>query len=275
MSASTIRQPRLRPALACAVAGLALVGALSLAPGSWGTAAGQTVPGTGPITIPPTGGTITLVTPIGTTIVVRIPSIVLRSLPPGTTLQVSVDLPPGPLSPQEQGSLGGGNTEPVGSPVFVSTFVAQNGTSIDPGSAGDETISVNLPVLRSPQPGQEYAWLVGVYDGEGHFQGYMRLLGDFDPPTNTMRYDLTVRQIQGALLLPALLQPAWVENFDPGTHVWSSPFGDGEDFGVAGDQFTTFRVVGPEVNGRIFVVDPSGHYGWIDADGVGPAGPGG
>ncbi len=45
------------------------------------------------------------------------------------------------------------------------------------------------------------------------------------------------------------------------------------DFGpAASHQFTVFKVVGPEVEGRLFVVNTeTGLYGWIDVAAVGPS----
>ena len=56
-------------------------------------------------------------------------------------------------------------------------------------------------------------------------------------------------------------------------HIWSSPFKDGADFGVAAPQFTTFTVLGPQVGQRLLVYNPvTNNSGWIEALGVGPVG---
>ena len=56
------------------------------------------------------------------------------------------------------------------------------------------------------------------------------------------------------------------------TRMWSAPTEGADDFGLVGPQFTTLTVVGPQVGNRIYVFNTfSGGYGWVDADGVGPA----
>ena len=63
-------------------------------------------------------------------------------------------------------------------------------------------------------------------------------------------------------------------NHDPNTRIWSSPFKDGVDFGVAAEQWTVFPVLAPQVGHRVLVFNPAtGGQGWIDVEGVGPAGP--
>jgi hypothetical protein len=112
-----------------------------------------------------------------------------------------------------------------------------------------------------------------VKDAQGQFLGYMRAPAEFDPATNSLRYHVALGELRGTLLLPVLVEPAYVRNFDPAVHIWSSPMADAVDFGVAADQFTLFKVVGPQVGGRIFVYNPeSDNYGWIDASGVGNVG---
>jgi len=54
--------------------------------------------------------------------------------------------------------------------------------------------------------------------------------------------------------------------------LYTGPVGSAADLGTAGEQFTTFTVVGPAVTGRLPVLDPNtGSVNWIDAAGVGPA----
>ena len=86
-------------------------------------------------------------------------------------------------------------------------------------------------------------------------------------------YRLPLSLLEGTLFLPVRLQPAQVSNFNGETHIWSSPFKDAANFGVAAPQFTSFTVVGPQVGQRILVFNPvTANYGWIDALGVGPVG---
>ena len=83
---------------------------------------------------------------------------------------------------------------------------------------------------------------------------------------------------QGSQLPPASgLAYRYIQNFDPRVHIYSGPCRcptDPVDFGVAGPQFTTFTVAGPQVGDRILVYNPiTNNYGWIDAPAVGPSGP--
>jgi hypothetical protein len=122
-------------------------------------------------------------------------------------------------------------------------------------------------------PGEIATWLVEVRQDE-QFLGYMRLPADFDPATNTVSFNLSGNQLSGTLFLPAVIQPAAVENFDPNAHIWSSPFRDAVDFGDAAPQGTRFEVLGPQVGSRILVHNPvTDNDGWIDANGVGPVAP--
>lgn len=142
----------------------------------------------------------------------------------------------------------------------------------------------------------------------GAFLGYVRPPATFDPRTGTLRVQLSLDLLQaepgtpatagtpattsatptmsgpptmsgtpatsGTLFLPAVIVRSWVQNFDPDVHVYSGPTLDAIDYGIAGPQFTTFTVVAPQIAGRLHVFNPvTQNYGWIDARGVGPAGP--
>jgi hypothetical protein len=112
-----------------------------------------------------------------------------------------------------------------------------------------------------------------VKDAQGQFFGYMRVPAEFEPATNSLVYRVSLGELRDTLWLPALIVPAYVKNHDGRVHIWSSPMSDAVDFGVAAPQFTLFKVVGPQVGGRIFVYNPAtGNYGWIDAAGVGNVG---
>jgi hypothetical protein len=92
-------------------------------------------------------------------------------------------------------------------------------------------------------------------------------------PFGVLRLRLPVGAPQGTLFLPAVVVPAYVQSFDPELHIYSGPFRDAIDFGVAAPQYTVFTVVAPQVGSRLFVHNPATqNYGWIDVRGVGPAG---
>ncbi|MGH2468941.1 MAG: hypothetical protein ACRDGF_02620 [Chloroflexota bacterium] len=119
-----------------------------------------------------------------------------------------------------------------------------------------------------------FAWLEAVYSQAGQFIGYIRPGATFDPSTGLLTLHLSLDGLQGTLFLPVILHVAYVQNFDPLVHIYSGPTAQATDFGVAAPQFTTFTVVSPQVAQRLYVFNPAtGNYGWIDAAGVGPAGP--
>jgi hypothetical protein len=126
-------------------------------------------------------------------------------------------------------------------------------------------------VLQNPADANaEFAWLREV-TVNGAFAGYFRDPAEFEPATNSLRVQVPASSLNGTLFLPSLIVPAVVANFDASTHIFSSPFADAVDFGIAGPQFTHFKVVGPQVIDRIYVFnEASQDYGWIDAIGVGP-----
>jgi hypothetical protein len=90
-------------------------------------------------------------------------------------------------------------------------------------------------------------------------------------PLGAVGLRVPLASLQGTLFLPATLVPAYVQNFDPGAHIYSGPGADAVDYGVAGPQYTTFTVVAPQLGNRLFVYNPvTENYGWIDARSVGP-----
>jgi hypothetical protein len=108
----------------------------------------------------------------------------------------------------------------------------------------------------------------------GRFQGYLRAPAAFDSATGSQTWTLDARASADLLMLVAAIQPGYVQNFDASAHIYSGPDDLAVDFGEAGPAFTTFTVVGPQVDRRIYVYSPiSKGYGWIDAAGVGPSGP--
>ena len=108
---------------------------------------------------------------------------------------------------------------------------------------------------------------------EGEVIGFVRLFsGQSDPGGTYLRYAVPASALeQGAAFLPVLQRPTAVANFDGNDHIWSSPFMDGADFGIAAPPFTTFLVLGPQVGARLPVYNSmTGNYGWIGVSGIGP-----
>lgn len=221
----------------------------------------------------PSSGLVTLALPNGQSLLVTIPTSLLQSLPGGAQLVAQLTPTPSGLNSVELGSLGGGDVTPVTTPMVLRLFLQDAAGHLLPlpDSLSNITVTVELPVLA---PGT-FAWLREL-DVNGQFAGYVRDAATFDPSRNGLMISVPLSGLQNTLFLPAVLQPAYLANFDPNVHIWSGPTSDSQDFGVAGPQNTVFTVVGPQVLNRIYVYNPSsGNYGWIDVTGVGPVtGPG-
>jgi hypothetical protein len=139
----------------------------------------------------------------------------------------------------------------------------------------EKRIELKLPVLSAPvdEPLAQFQWL-REFRVDGVFAGYFRMDPGYDPISATQVYNLALGEVQGTLFLPAIVRPAYAQNFDPFVRIYSGPTITALDFGVAAPQFTTFTVVGPQVATRIYVYNPAtGNYGWIDVAGIGPSGP--
>jgi hypothetical protein len=194
------------------------------------------------------------------------------SIAVGDQLEVVWNASPDVPNSAASGSLGGGIVTPVQLPAYLELRqTTTNHSATTPDALGNEFFDVALPILATPaSPDQQFEWLIGRYDA-GRFIGYERRGSAFDPATNTLHYRLSAAELQGTLLLPALVGRAYVATLDPSAHIYSGPLLDAADFGEAGPQFTRFSVVGPQVAGRLFVFNPlTSNYGWIEADGVGP-----
>jgi LysM repeat protein len=142
-----------------------------------------------------------------------------------------------------------------------------------PGSIGTAPVEVRLPLPSVPVgPGEQATWLMEVDDpATGAFLGYMPVSGTPDPTTGQLVLSLQLNQLHGTLFLPVVLHAAFVRNFDPQVHIWSSPFAGATDYGVAAPQWTRMQVLGPEVSQRLPVLNAfTGEAGWVDAAGVGP-----
>ncbi len=213
----------------------------------------------------------------GQTVTVVVNAATLHALQgalPGTAhLAVTMDLVP-PITNQAMTNIGGGGVASVSSPIDIQVRMDdQNNQPMSPSALQGTVIDLTLPVLPSgSQPGV-FTWLEAAYDGTG-FVGYVRPAASFDPTTGLITLHVPASSLQGTLFLPAMVTPAWVQNFNGNVHIYSSWGKEAVDFGVAGPQFTTFLVVGPQVGKRIYVYNSaSNNYGWIDASGVGPVGP--
>jgi hypothetical protein len=143
-------------------------------------------------------------------------------------------------------------------------------------SSDPPVIAVTLPPLQQPDPAVGYAtWLQAITRADGSFLGFIPVTGELDPETGglILQVPLTgATPSAGIILVPVTITYSAVQNFNPDVHFFSGPTDDALDFGPAAPQFTTFVVLAPPVNGRLFVLDPTtGITAWIEAAGVGPA----
>jgi len=162
----------------------------------------------------------------------------------------------------QRGSLGGGSVIPLGAPFSVT--VAGNKSS---------SVAFSLPSI-TVAPNLEFGYLAQASDSSGAFIGYIRADAKFVPSSGRQEFSVGVGDLSGAFMLPAAFQPAYVQNFGADLQIYSGWDDKAASFGPAGPQFTTFRVVAPQIGKRIYVYNPvTDNYGWIDAEGVGPAGP--
>jgi hypothetical protein len=196
------------------------------------------------------------------------------ALPSTIQLQVIADSQPTPPEAANPANLSGGVAHPLAPPIDIQLIAIDRGTGQPvplPGSVVSLTIEVRLPPPSgTPGPGEEAAWLMEVDDADGTFLGYSRPPSTIDPTTGQMVLMIPVSQLRGTLFLPVLLRTTYVRNFDPAAHIWSSPFTDGLDFGVAAPQWTRMQVLAPPISQRLPVLNAfTGQPGWVDAGGVG------
>ena len=162
----------------------------------------------------------------------------------------------------QRGSLGGGSVIPLAAPFSVT--VAGNKSS---------SVAFSLPSI-AVAPNLEFGYLAQASDASGAFIGYIRADAKFVPSSGRQEFSVGVGDLSGAFMLPAAFQPAYVQNFGADLKIYSGWDDNAASFGPAGPQFTTFRVVAPQIGKRIYVFNPvTDNYGWIDAEGVGPSGP--
>lgn len=205
---------------------------------------------------------------------IRLNQGLIAAVPTSITLRVVVDDQPTPPDAAQPARLGGGAAQPLAAPVDFQIIAIDRDSGLGvplPREVGDQLIEVRLPVLASPDPNAEAVWLMEVDDDGGGFLGYVRPPSSVDPLSNQVVLTLAARQLRGTLFLPVVLRLAYVRNFDPLAHMWSSPFADAIDFGIAAPQWTRMRVLAPQVGRRLPVLNTfTGEPGWVEAAGVGP-----
>ncbi|HET6320273.1 MAG TPA: hypothetical protein VFG86_27775, partial [Chloroflexota bacterium] len=270
---------------------------------TWAGPTCVTPPDGQPLT-PPAPPTLVLTLGNGQRVQLTLDAGVLAVLPAGWELTLRFE--PWPLAPYAtvDTALAGANAWQAGDPFHLRVLVIDcvTGDSLTlPTPLLDYPVRVSLPVLPvelagETAPDTQFAWFRAVWN-VNTFSGYLRIDAPRDMETNTLLFSATLADVQSALFLPALVAPSYVENTDPDVHLWSGPRNDvgvgpdtdvepsGDagtsavnetvDFGLAAThQFTVFKVVGPPVEGRLFVANlVTGSYGWIDVTGVGPSGP--
>ena len=181
--------------------------------------------------------------------------------PPADATDVWFEPVPATANEVQRGSLGGGSVIPL-SPPFAITVAGSKGK-----------VGFSLPSI-AVAPTMEFGYLTQANDAKGAFVGYTRADAKFVPATGRQEFDVNAADLGGAFMLPAAFQPAYVQNFSEGLRIYSGWDDKAADFGAAGPQFTTFKVVAPQIGNRIYVFNPvTGNYGWANADGVGPSGP--
>jgi hypothetical protein len=278
MPLSESTEPSLRRGFRWVIPALGILGVVALLPASWTTALSQsqsTVPG-----VPQNvqgAPTVKFTYAPGCVIEVDLPNNLIEGVPQGQQIRVLFNPAPVPPNQAAAGSLGGGNVIPLAPPIDLSLMVRNLSTGVDsplPSTLAGISVTLRMCVLQNPPNADtQMAWLREV-TFSGTFAGYFRDAATFDAATNSLITQVAAGSLSGTLLLPTFIVPAFVANFDASAHIFSSPFPDATDFGVAGPQFTRFKVVAPQVIDRIYVFNEASQgYGWIEADKVGPASP--
>jgi hypothetical protein len=271
-------EPSLRRGLRWMIPALGLLGVSTLLPASWTTALSQsqsTVPGA-PQNVQG-AAKVTFTYAPGVQIELDLPNSLIEGVPPGQQIRVIFNPAPVPPNQAAAGSLGGGNVIPLAPPIDLSLMVRNLSSGVDsplPQTLSTIPVTLRMGVLQNPPNADtQFAWLREV-TSNGTFAGYFRDAATFDASTNSLVIQVPAGDLSATLFLPTFIVPASVANFDASAHIFSSPFPDAVDFGVAGPQFTHFKVVAPQVLDRIYVFNQASQgYGWIDADKVGPVPP--
>jgi len=254
-----------------------------------------TAPAGQPLT-PPSPPTLQLTLANGQRVLLTVDAGILDVLPLGWEL--TLDFDPRPLPPYASvaTALDGANARQAGDPFHLRVQVIDCATGLSltlPEPLLDHPVRLSLPVLpgtvAAGTPDTQFAWFRALWNADT-FAGYLRIDTPYEATSNSLVFSATLADVQSALFLPTLVAPVYVQNVDADLHIWSGPNADVDvgpeadigsvttnetvDFGLAAaHQFTTFKVVGPQVEARLFVVNlDTGNYGWVDAAGVGPAG---
>ena len=200
----------------------------------------------------------------------------LQAAQPEAAARIVVDAAPPVVQPVAAEVFGGGRVALVDAAIDIKLELHDAaGVPMAPGEGvGGERVALTLPHLPVAEPGAEFHWLHEVFEG-AEFLGYAWAPDEaVNPDAGTVTFTLPVAALQGTVFLPAAITPGWVQNHDPLVHTWSGPTTEARDFGYAGPQWTTFTVVAPQLQTRLFVYSPVvGNYAWIDVAGVGPSGP--
>ena len=208
---------------------------------------------------------------------IRLDPSVLSSLPASIQLRVVTDSAPTTDASPLSGGLGTSAAQPL-APPFDLRLVAQDVASGQrvalPDSVAASSVEVRLPLPAiTLAAGDEATWLMEIDGPDGQFLGYVRPPASFDAATQQMVLSVPANQLRGTLFLPVVWRNVSLSNFDPDVHMWSSPFADAVDFGVAAPQWTRMQVLAPQVGQRLMVLNAfTGGPGWIDAVGVGQVG---
>ena len=158
---------------------------------------------------------------------------------PADATDVWFEPTPATANEVQRGSLGGGSVIPLSAPFSVT--VAGNKSS---------TVGFSLPSIPVA-PTMEFGYLAQANDASGAFVGYVRADAKFNPSSGRQEFSAKVGDLGGAFMIPAAFQPAYVQNFASDLKIWSGWDDKAASFGDAGPQFTTFKVVAPQIGKRI------------------------
>ena len=109
------------------------------------------------------------------------------------------------------GSLGGGNTVPVGRPFQLQLGIRDQGSGATIPVPSSLEWSVRRRVVARARAacraGHQFAWLMEIKQN-GQFFGYLRLPGEFDGASNTLNACVAPEALHDTLFLPVVIVPA-------------------------------------------------------------------